>query len=723
MPLGIKFVPSVIYQDNKGKWVKQPKISDYTSRAASTQEQIDAFVEQFPFISAWQAILPANIRVLDFDVRSGGIATYNQLKDSGMLPDTWVAHTPTGGIHLFYHTSSSLSKIDGLLQGMDCKDLIVVAPSTDELGSYTWVNPPDVTSLAELPAFIETIWKSRISSRISVKLDKAPDVGTYNDTLFNNALVFARQGLQMDLAIKSLQQWTKSVRGEERNTEVEQTVQSAYNYANVDASGWGKIFEALSTDDGRASAVLAFNTGNILFVDKTPFVWNGVIWTEDKNAAVIAGLCRDTAKILRNKMLDYVNSLKLEDKEASKKIGLLNKYIDSFSNTTPRAQIINAMATLSYTDMSKFNTYDNLLNLQNGVLNLDTGELIPHNRDYYFSMVAPSEYSSSSEAPDILSFIARGCGELGFGCPNITFGDFLSNIEAYTSTRMMLQVLGYSLSGQNLLKNFFLAYTPKGDAGRSTLISVMSKMLGDFSATITGDLLLDSFDKASSRFQAQLKKIRFARAVLTSELPHGTLNGDFIKMWTGGDMIDFRTLYSSNIEGFTAKGTMLLVGNARPYLPDTPTARRLVCLPMDKSIPESFRKNRQEVEELFATQIDGFLRILVWGYQDLRTNGLLLSKKAEELRTSYIQDTNYLAKFISKHLTVGAGNKMDLQVVFTAFQNFARLRAFQAASKWSLDTFSARLNAEISSLFPDSYINEDVVYNIRVRTQAEMEAF
>ncbi len=135
LPLGIKIVPSVIYKD-KGKWIKQPKISDYANNAASTQEQIDAFVKRFPYISAWQALLPSSIRVLDFDVRNGGLDTYKQLKDSQLLPDTWEVRTPTGGIHLFYHTSSELSNTDGLLQGMDCKDLIVLAPSSYELGVY-----------------------------------------------------------------------------------------------------------------------------------------------------------------------------------------------------------------------------------------------------------------------------------------------------------------------------------------------------------------------------------------------------------------------------------------------------------------------------------------------------------------------------------------------------------------------------------------------------------
>lgn len=72
--------------------------------------------------------------------------------------------------------------------------------------------------------------------------------------------------------------------------------------------------------------------------------------------------------MLTSKILNYVSALKLEDKEASKKVGTLQKYVNKFSNITTRAHIISAMATLSYTTLDKFNAHDNLLNLQNGMI-------------------------------------------------------------------------------------------------------------------------------------------------------------------------------------------------------------------------------------------------------------------------------------------------------------------------------------------------------------------
>jgi len=53
--------------------------------------------------------------------------------------------------------------------------------------------------------------------------------------------------------------------------------------------------------------------------------------------------------------------------------------------------------------------------LQNGVVDLKTGELLPHKREYYMSKICPVEYKPSSKAPrwmDFLNTITGGSNEL-----------------------------------------------------------------------------------------------------------------------------------------------------------------------------------------------------------------------------------------------------------------------------------------------------------------------
>jgi len=53
--------------------------------------------------------------------------------------------------------------------------------------------------------------------------------------------------------------------------------------------------------------------------------------------------------------------------------------------------------------------------VKNGVVDLKTGELLPHKREYYMSKICPVEYKPSSKAPrwmDFLNTITGGSNEL-----------------------------------------------------------------------------------------------------------------------------------------------------------------------------------------------------------------------------------------------------------------------------------------------------------------------
>jgi len=45
------------------------------------------------------------------------------------------------------------------------------------------------------------------------------------------------------------------------------------------------------------------------------------------------------------------------------------------------------------------------LNCKNGVVDLKTGELLPHKREYYMSKICPVEYKPSSKAPRWMDFL------------------------------------------------------------------------------------------------------------------------------------------------------------------------------------------------------------------------------------------------------------------------------------------------------------------------------
>ncbi|WP_020411036.1 bifunctional DNA primase/polymerase [Jongsikchunia kroppenstedtii] len=93
--------------------------------------------------------------VLDVDPRNGGNGTYYRLAaELGSLPDTWIAQTRDGGLHVWFRTDLPPEQIRGALgPGVDVKKsggYVVAPPSRIEAetpggtGQYRWLDSGEV---------------------------------------------------------------------------------------------------------------------------------------------------------------------------------------------------------------------------------------------------------------------------------------------------------------------------------------------------------------------------------------------------------------------------------------------------------------------------------------------------------------------------------------------------------------------------------------------------
>jgi hypothetical protein len=117
--------------------------------------------------------------VVDVDPRNGGVDSYYELKAKG-LPETWVAVTGGGGIHVFFrHDPATPKGVTGLLPGIDIKDsggYVVAAPSLHRSGaSYRWVVSPIDHALAEQPAWLRDM-RMELARKAAVVLPFTPRI-------------------------------------------------------------------------------------------------------------------------------------------------------------------------------------------------------------------------------------------------------------------------------------------------------------------------------------------------------------------------------------------------------------------------------------------------------------------------------------------------------------------------------------------------------------------
>lgn len=103
---------------------------------------------------------PAGVIVLDIDPRHGGdVQLEHMTRFRGQLPETWTAHTGSGGFHMWYCVGELAADIRGkLCTGIDIKHhdngYVVAPPSIHPNGHpYKWMTPP-TGKPADAPAWL-----------------------------------------------------------------------------------------------------------------------------------------------------------------------------------------------------------------------------------------------------------------------------------------------------------------------------------------------------------------------------------------------------------------------------------------------------------------------------------------------------------------------------------------------------------------------------------------
>ena len=126
--------------------------------------------------------------------------------------------------------------------------------------------------------------------------------------------------------------------------------------------------------------------------------------------------------------------------------------------TTHQVQeITNHVKRKTGADRSSFDCDPAVLNLQNGSLNIDTGEFRDHSSDHLSLVQLPINYDPNSKCPNILRF----------------FGQVLKSKYVFTA----LELFGYCLYKTAKYEKAVMC-VGKGDNGKSTFLKIFEHFLG-----------------------------------------------------------------------------------------------------------------------------------------------------------------------------------------------------------------------------------------------------
>ena len=350
-------------------------------------------------------------------------------------------------------------------------------------------------------------------------------------------------------------------------------------------------------------------------------VWNGKYWKEDPEGIRVIGLAEDFLfKIMEE-------AVRLKDKD------LIGQILDtqSASGITSAMRLLKPMVAVS---TNAFDVDENLINMQNGTYNIDTGEIYPHRKEDFITRVAGIEYDPAADYEE--------------------WKAHLSLVIPNDETRKAFQIyMGHALVAGNPENAALFAYG-NGKNGKTVTFSAIDSVLNDYALSAAPATFSERTNDDTPR--PDLARMKGARLITIPEGKQGRqLDEGILKNLTGGsDDVTARYLYGRE---FSFKPTAKLCFHTN-HLPkihgrDNGIWRRIYPMPFTTVVPEEKRiKDYDKI--LFGTEGPGIFNWLIRGYELYREQGgLLYTKVIQESRELYKEKEDLLGDFFDFYKITG----------------------------------------------------------------------
>lgn len=428
------------------------------------------------------------------------------------------------------------------------------------------------------------------------------------------------------------------------------------------------------TDLGNARRFAIQHEGKALYtMARGWMVWNGKKWEEDRTG----GAMRLAKKTVNELHRDYERA-DAQRLAADRAIRTAQEQGDEAAITA--ALVARDKATELADDLLKFalkcqgrsrieavialalsepeikalaEDFDNdpwLLNCQNGILDLRSGELGEHNPRALMSKVAGAPYQPGAACPTWLAFLNR-----------IFNGD-------QELISFLQRAAGYSLSGHVGEQCLFFLYGT-GANGKSTFTNALQDALGDYAMKTRAETLMVKRQDSIPEEIAQLAGVRF---MLAAELGEGQqLNESLIKDLTGGDKLRGRKLYHDSFEFYPAAKPWLY-GNHKPIIKSTDEGiwRRPKLIPFEVTIPESERD--PNLSQKLRAELPGILAWAVAGCLEWQRAGLRPPAKVSAATAQYRAEQDLIASFLDECCIINSLATVTAGDLYKAYQGWAR---------------------------------------------------
>ena len=289
-----------------------------------------------------------------------------------------------------------------------------------------------------------------------------------------------------------------------------------------------------------------------------------------------------------------------------------------------------------------------LLNLENGMIDLNEMTLISHGAQWRSTIRIPVQYDPEAQCPRFMQFLREVMLDDG------------------ECVRVIQEIMGYCLTSEMKLQKAFFFYGA-GSNGKSVLAAVMERLCGLENVSHTP---LSTLNK---KFGMQELPGKILNISPENDSYGKDIDTQMLKSITGGDIVAVEQKYKT-ASSVQMRCKLLFLLNQLPTTKDTSYGfyRRLVLIPFDRIFkPEE--QDRSLLTKLYA-ELPGILNFALEGLQRLRQQQYQLSpaKRIDGALEKYRQAQHPVLQFVEELVRVEETAKEKRSLFYDVYKIWTR---------------------------------------------------
>jgi P4 family phage/plasmid primase-like protien len=332
------------------------------------------------------------------------------------------------------------------------------------------------------------------------------------------------------------------------------------------------------------------------------------------------------------------------------------------------SEVINKIRRRTYINRDKFDTEDDIVNVQNGLLSIRTGELRNHSSDFLSTIQLPIRYDPKAKCPNILKFLSQ----------------VLHPQDVFSA----LEIFGYILYRAAIFEKAFLL-NGNGDNGKGVFIKLIEAFAGSNNCS---HVPLQELDK--DRFSAADLYGKLVNTFADLKSEKLTATGSF-KTMVSGDSVYAQRKYGQPFS-FRNHAKLVFSANRIPDTEDKSYAyyKRWLILLFDK-VFQGKAKDTDLISKLTTPEeLSGLLNLALIALRQLRKDGGFKDVSVEKVRKEYEYKANTVKAFIEEKCDIdltAPEYHVSTVYLYNEYWNFCRDKG---ARPLEMNVFGAKLKEQ-----------------------------